>query len=97
MTEIVLNRCPLGYFLSKAGREEYLRRKFGDNPPEYWNSDTLDRSDPILVAMMYEDVKLYAGHCAHINIVTVPDDLKWRIDTWNNVDWVVPDISVQDA
>lgn len=87
MTEIVINRCFRGALFSEAGLAEYARRKGLSASPD---SASIDRSDPILVAMMKEDMgkRIWAGPCSKARIVTIPDGLPWRVVSKANFEWV---------
>lgn len=88
MTEIVLNRCAQGTFLSEAGLLEYTKRKGLDAPPAL---ESIARTDPDLIAMMRENPGVYGGHCSHIDIIEVPDDLNWKIVRKGTEEWVAAD------
>lgn len=91
MQEIVINRCPRGTILSSEGIAEYIRRKFaGAPPPADFNSDTIARDDPTLVQLMREDVLRYAGLCAHIKIIELPDGYAWHLEKLGSVEWIAP-------
>lgn len=85
MIQIVINRCPQGSLLSDAGKAELAKRHGGTMP------DPVDRTDPLLVAMMQENAVLYGGKCAQIHIVEVPDGFAWKLKTKGNVEWVAAD------
>lgn len=91
MTEIAVNRCPRGTLLSDAGKAEYLKRK---SLTEFdWTK--LDRSDPILIAMMKEDMgkRIWGGECSDVKIITVPDDVTWTINSTRGREWVAAEVS----
>lgn len=89
MTEIVINRCRKGTMFSEAGLAEYADRK--GVARESVSAESIPRDDPVLAQMMRDDLKLYSGHCAHIQIVTVADDFKWKIMRRGNFEWVAAD------
>lgn len=88
MGEIVINRCPKATFFSAQGIAEYAKRKGVD--PKTVDGLTVDRTDPVLIAMMREHPSLYAGYCAHIRILPEPS-FKWRIVRRGNFEWIAPD------
>lgn len=83
MTEIAINRCPRGHLLSEDGCIEYAERK-GAMPED------LDRSCPVLVAMLKEDLtkRKWAGSCSHVEIVSIPDGMPWKLMNRGNFEWV---------
>ena len=84
MIEIVINQCPSGHLLSEAGCIEYAERK-GFMP------DELDRSCPVLVAMLKEDLdkRVLADPCSHIAIIEIPDGHPWKVNNRGNYEWVM--------
>lgn len=93
MQNIVINTCPKGTLFSPVGLTEYVRRKFSGTPPNDFTVESVARDDPVLVQLMREDVRQYAGLCAHIKIVQVPDDFKWKLMASGNVEWIAADVS----
>lgn len=91
MTDIVINRCPRAKWISDAGLAEYARQK--NVAAESVKPEDIDRSDPILVAMMRDKPMVYGGACSHITVVTVADDFKWKVMRKGNFEWVAADAS----
>lgn len=88
MQQIVINQCRRGTLLSDAGKAEYLKRS-GTLTAD-WTA--LDRSDPILVALMKENPGAFGGRCAHISIVALPDGFKWKLMSKGNFEWIAADV-----
>ena len=88
MIEIVINRCGKGSLLGDEGIAEYERRT-GSKP----DPATIARTDPVLLAMMKEDPEKYAGDCAHISIIELPDGFKWKLMSKHKIEWIAADVS----
>jgi hypothetical protein len=41
------------------------------------------RDDPALVQLVEENAELYAGRCAELTIVEIPDDVNWEIEEYD--------------
>ncbi len=93
MTEIAINRCLRGTLLSDAGKAEYLKRKkiTGD-----FDWTTLDRTDRVLIKMMREDMgkRVWGGECSKVSIVTVPNGMKWILQSQRGREWIAAEGSI---
>ena len=41
------------------------------------------RDDPALVQLVEENAELYAGRCAELIVVEIPDDVQWEIEEYD--------------
>ena len=77
--KIVINICFGGFGLSSIGEIEYLNRS-GVDVASVWD---ISRTDPILVAMVKENSKLYSGSFSQLKVVEIPDDVDWKISDYD--------------
>lgn len=59
-----------------------------DDMSDYWYSGDLERDDPVLIAVVKELGEKANGHYANLQIVDVPDDVKWQIEEYDGLEWV---------
>jgi hypothetical protein len=52
------------------------------------NDRDIARDDPALVQLVEEDAEKYAGRCASLAVVEIPDDVKWSIEEYDGNEWV---------
>lgn len=81
--KIVVNRCYGGYSLSKAAYEEM--KLPWDN---YGYAFEGDRSNPTLVATVEKLGDAANGKYAQLEVVEIPDDIKWEIEEYDGREWV---------
>jgi hypothetical protein len=60
---------------------------------EKYSSQTLyhrdiERDDPALVQLVEENAELYAGRCAQLAVVEIPDDVDWYVEEYDGNEWV---------
>lgn len=48
----------------------------------------IERNDPALVQLVEENAELYAGRCAQLTVVEIPDDVQWTIEEYDGNEWV---------
>ena len=48
----------------------------------------IPRDDPALVQLVEENAELYAGRCAQLTVVEIPDDVQWTIEEYDGNEWV---------
>jgi hypothetical protein len=58
---------------------------FSDDPDysSYWYSGEIERDDPLLVEVVEELGKKASGHCASLQVVEIPDGVKWEISDYD--------------
>ena len=81
MRKIVINACFGGFTLSTEAS-----RRIGVQP----HSD-IARDNPELVKVVEEMGFAASGPCAHLEIVEIPDDVKWHIHEYDGVEHVAED------
>lgn len=88
MPEVVINTCYGGFSLSWEACDAY-RLKAG-LPSEARISPHYDfnRDDPNLVEVVKELGERANGMRASLQIVNIPDDVKWTIEEYEGKEWV---------
>lgn len=72
------------YTMSMEDRREYNRQY-----SEQTLSDRdIERNDPALVQLVEENAKKYAGRCATLKVVEIPDDVEWEISEYDGYEHV---------
>lgn len=114
MTKIVINRCYGGFSLSDEATREYLRRtgrQWTEGEPSVfgsvhfevvgepaWYMRDIERTDPVLVAIVEEWGDAANGLCAALKVVDLPAGTRYRISEYDGfetleradeVDWSV--------
>lgn len=97
MTKVVINPRYGGFSLSDDAIREYLRRTnrtWTEKPymsltifevegePDWYDRD-IDRSDPVLVALVEEWGERADGRCASLKVETLPKGTLYRIDEYD--------------
>ena len=54
----------------------------------WWNSQALERDDPVLVDIVREMGTAANGEHANLAIVKIPADVKWQIEDYDGREWV---------
>lgn len=68
---------------------EDLGEKVDELPNEtYWYYGNLDRTDADLVAVVEELGKEADGRFADLEVVDIPDDVKWEIDDYDGIETI---------
>jgi hypothetical protein len=83
MIKIVINTDCGGYSLSELACKE-----LGLNPKSHGYEYSDDRANPKLVKVVEKLGDLANGHAAHLKVIEIPNDVKWRItehDGWESV------------
>lgn len=77
-------RSILGFYSTKdLGQEiNYIPRE------SYWYEGNLDRDDPDLIAVVEELGERANGRCAELEVVEIPDDVKWEIDDYDGIETI---------
>lgn len=81
--KIVINRCYGGYGLSKEAYE-FLGIQW--NGYGYAFSD--DRTNPDLIKCIEALGEKASGSCAKLKIVEIPDDVIWKIEEYDGIEWI---------
>ena len=81
--KVVINVRFGGFGLSQAGWDEILRR--GGATANSWD---IERTDPILVAMVEENSSLYSSSHAKLYVVEIPDDVEWYIHDYDGLEHI---------
>ncbi len=83
MTKVVINNCFGGFGLSeKAYKELGIERPY---------SRDLERDDPRLVEIVERLGQESWGTCAELEVVEIPDDVKWHIHEYDGSEYVAED------
>ena len=61
------------------------RRDYGDGDSFGAN---VPRDDPLLVKVVKELKEAANGRCAELKVVEIPDDVDWRVEEYDGVEWV---------
>lgn len=62
-------------------------RDFSKSNAMYWSHYDIERTDPILVAMIEEDEEgKYDGPHASLHVVEIPDGVNWEIDEYDGIE-----------
>ena len=86
--KIVINACHGGFSLSAEAKQAYVAKKGMTQPvSELWESD-LDRSDPMLVAVVLELGTAADTSVSELRVVEIPDDVEWQIEEYDGSEWV---------
>ena len=48
----------------------------------------IERNDPVLVQVVEELGEKSSGRHAELKVVEIPDDVKWKIEEYDGVEWV---------
>lgn len=59
-----------------------------NNEKTYFYEREIERNDPALVEVVKELGNKANGSCARLEIVEIPDDVKWEIDEYDGQEWV---------
>lgn len=101
--KIVINKCYGGFGLSDEAVREYARRagieletrksRYGPWTDftlngDYWSYRDIERTDPILVSVVEEMGEAANGSCADLSVIEIPDDVEWKIDEYDGIEWV---------
>lgn len=54
----------------------------------YWSYYDMKRDDPLLIQVVKELKNLANGRCAELEIVEIPDGVKWEIDEYDGIEHV---------
>ena len=72
------------YAMSMEDRRAYNKAR---SAQEIYCRD-IARDDPALVQLVEENAELYAGRCAELKVVEIPDDVEWTIEEYDGNEWV---------
>ena len=91
--KVVINTCYGGFDLSEKAMLELERRgavKLSRTDSGLYIEDETDefRSHPELVKIVEEMGEDSFGNYTMLEIVEVPDDVKWHIDSYDGMEWV---------
>ena len=84
--KVVINSCYGGYGLSKEAYKE-----LGLEWDNYGYDYQEDRTNPKLVAVVEKLGEKASGGCANLNVVNIPDDVKWHIAEYDGFEHVAED------
>jgi hypothetical protein len=84
--KIVINKCYGGFGLSKEAMDLYLEKKGMQG--EKIHPLEIERDDPVLVEVVEELGILASGNYAEVEVVDIPDDVKWEIEEYDGNEWV---------
>jgi hypothetical protein len=84
--KIVINKCYGGFGLSEEAVKLYLEKK--GIPDEVIDTSEIERDDPVLVEVVEELGILASGKYAEVEVVDIPDDVKWEIEEYDGNEWV---------
>jgi hypothetical protein len=82
--KIVINNCHGGFGLSKEALDLFNERS-GTNIL-YYNTEHIDRNNPILVEIVEQLGKAAHGQFAVLKVVEIPDDLEWEIEEYDGAE-----------
>jgi hypothetical protein len=54
----------------------------------YFSEHEIERNDPTLVQVVEELSEKASGPHAELKVVEIPDDVKWKIEEYDGVEWV---------
>ena len=86
MQKIVINSCFGGFGLSQGALEKYKELKGIDDPR--FHEDLISRDDPTLVQIVEEMGEAADGAYAELEIVEIPDDVRWQIKEYDGAEHV---------
>lgn len=84
--KIAINKCYGGFSLSKKAYE-WLGMKWDGYGFDFKNYNK--RNDPKLIECIEtlgSDVA--SGKCAELHVVEIPDDVSWKIEEHDGIEWV---------
>ena len=82
--KLLINKCYGGFGLSNKAMTRY---KAESGNPVAWQWD-IERDDELLVKIVEELGKESWGDFSQLEIVNVPDGVKWQIDEYDGMEWV---------
>lgn len=50
-----------------------------------------NRSDPLLLQVIEELGEAADGSCADLQVVEIPDDVKWHVEEYDGMEWIAED------
>ena len=86
--KVVVSRCHGGFGVGGQALDELL--EVWPDFDNYTRSPE-DRSDPRLVAVVEKYGNAASGRYALLEVVEVPDDVKWHIAEYDGYEWVAED------
>ncbi len=88
--KIVINVCYGGYILSANSKTIYDKRTPHQQRRPDWRIETdVSRDDPTLLQLIDSiGLKAAAGDFCELQIVVIPDDVKWEIHENDGSEWV---------
>lgn len=55
----------------------------------YWSDRDVPRDDPMLIQIVEEmGGEKSGGRCADLEIVEIPDDVKWKVEEYDGNEWI---------
>lgn len=54
----------------------------------YFSERDIDRTDKNLIKVIEKLGKRANGSCANLKIVEIPDDIKWKIEEYDGIEWI---------
>jgi hypothetical protein len=70
-----------------AGKSGGIGR-YADSNSLIWNQRNIARNDPILIQVVEEMGDAANGRFAHLRVVEIPDDVQWKIQENDGLEWV---------
>jgi len=86
MTKVAINRCYGGFGLSDEAKK-LGRELSGDVKWAKWDHD-INRDDITLIKVIERLGDVANDSLANLEIVEIPDDVTWKIDEYDGVEWV---------
>lgn len=83
--KVVINKCHGGFGLSEAGCRRYAELKGIGIPVQIYE---IARNEPCLIATVEQLGESADGYYAKLKIVEIPDDVEWKIEEYDGLEWV---------
>ena len=55
---------------------------------DYFDTDSIERNDPVLVSVVLKLGESADGSCAKLKIVVIPDDVNWEIKDYDGMETI---------
>ena len=86
--KVVINRCFGGFSLSTEGIKRYRELSGELDADDYQIGRELKRDDKYLVQTVEELGDLSSGRCSVLEVVEIPDDVKWEISEYDGAETI---------
>jgi len=83
--KVLINDCYGGFGLSKEAEARYVKETGIQSSMYDWE---IDRTDPILIAIVEEMGKDSWGLYAELKVVEIPDGIEWEISEYDGMEHI---------